>query len=104
MQDDIDKHVKQFVRVPTSLFGVYLTIVVQFVGVCFMSGVVWTKLDYQSKAIDELKAALAVNLDDRWRKTDHDYYADKASMLIRDFERRVSELEKNEGRRGDGKR
>lgn len=80
------KEEEESIKIPFGLTGIYVSILLQFVGVVFMSGVVWTKLDYQSKAIDELKITVFQDMDDRWKKKDHDSYATQVENRIRTLE------------------
>ena len=62
------------VRIPMPLIPVYVVLFLQFIGVVFMAGVVWTKLDYQIVSLEKienrLERVVQDNMDDRYRSTD----------------------------------
>ena len=73
-QKDIQQKIINTVRVPIPLIPVYVVLLLQFAGVCVMAGVLWTKLEYHTLALEKIERKMSDifkdGLDDRYRGKD----------------------------------
>lgn len=94
------------IRIPVSLVPVYVAIIIQFMGVVFMSGVIYNKMNEQGKKLDKFETKLdeyvKIVTIDVWRKADHAQFEASLAAHLKDddmqfkiLQDRVTNLEKN---------